>query len=69
MKLTPIKSSALNGIGYDPETKTLHLEFASGGTYTYSDVPPEKFAALKAAESAGKFVAQHVRPHHTGTRL
>lgn len=69
MKLTPIKSSAIQGAAYDPETKTLHLQFSSGGTYAYAGVPAEKFAALRSADSAGKYIAQHIRPHHTGERL
>jgi len=68
MKLTPIKSSAISAHGYDPASETLHLQFASGGTYSYPGVPPEKYAALQAAESAGKYVAQHIRPHHVGER-
>jgi KTSC domain len=70
MTLTPVTtSSAISGHAYDPATQTLHLQFANGGTYAYPGVPAEKYAHLQAAPSLGKYVAQHIRPHHKGERL
>lgn len=52
---TPVDSSNVRSIGYDPATQELHVEFHStpGTVYVYSGVPPEKHAALMAAESKG----------------
>lgn len=69
MKLEPIQSSAIKGAGYDPATKTLHVEYTGGGRYAYANVSPEKYKALMSAPSAGKFVAAHIKPRHIGRKL
>jgi hypothetical protein len=51
---TPVKSSSLKSVGYDPATKALEIEFASGQVYRYADVPAESFADLMSAASIGR---------------
>ncbi len=58
---TPVRSSALRSVGYDLEQRVLEIEFTNGVVYQYSDVPPEVYRGLMAAESHGRYFHQHVR--------
>ena len=62
--LSPVKSSQIESIGYDPATKTLACKFSRGAghVYHYHDVTPEMHAKFLAAESIGKFFGQHIKP-------
>lgn len=51
---TPVKSSALKGYRYSPETQELESITNSGGHYIHGDVTPEQFQAFEQAESKGK---------------
>lgn len=48
-------SSMMEEPRYDAETETLAITFKKGGTYTYANFPPEKFAEFHAAPSWGKW--------------
>lgn len=69
MKMTACKSSQIKSHGYDPVTGTLAVEFNSGHTYHYSGVSAEKHAELCKAESVGKFLHAHIKPHHDHVRI
>lgn len=64
--MTPIESSSqIKAIGYDASTRMLAVTFIhSGSTYHYADVPPEKHAALMAAESKGSHLGKHIKGQH-----
>jgi hypothetical protein len=51
----PVKSSNLAAVGYDADSKTLEVEFKTGGVVQFSDVPADKAAALQSAESPGAY--------------
>lgn len=53
MKMTPVESSNIKALGYDPDTQVLAAEFLNGTTYHYDAVPPPIFDTLMAAESKG----------------
>jgi hypothetical protein len=59
-----VKSSNIKSIGYDEKTKTLHVEFSSGGIYEYADVSPEKHTALMSADSIGGYLHKHIKGTH-----
>lgn len=63
MKMTPVISSNVQSVGYAPETKTLAVQFKSGGLYHHEDVSPEAHAAFMAAESKGKHYREHISKH------
>jgi hypothetical protein len=67
--MQPCQSSKINALGHCAATNTLRVEFSSGVKYDYHDVPAEKYAALAAAESAGKHLQQHIKPHHSFKKL
>jgi hypothetical protein len=63
MKLVTVDSRSLRQIGYDAETRELHVRFKTSATrYIYEDVPPEVFDRLMAAESKGAFVNAEIKP-------
>ena len=65
VKLQQVNSSALSHVGYDPATLTLAVKFNGNNTvHHYGEFSPKKWADMQAAESIGKFHAQHVRNHH-----
>ena len=69
MEMQLVKSSNVKAVGYEVETKTLQVEFKSGGVYQYAGVQPEMYADLLAAESVGRFVSQVVRAGRKGEKI
>jgi KTSC domain-containing protein len=74
--LTPVESSNVFALGYDPATKRLQVQFRSsrdarmpGQTYEYRNVPPETNEALMNSESKGAFVNQRIKGHFDGVRI
>lgn len=68
----PVPSTNIAAIGYDPETRRLHVEFqpsakkgeplpTRGKVVEYRSVPPELFEAFAGAPSKGKFFHTAIR--------
>ena len=68
-QLTPVASSAIAAIGYDPASRTLFVRFRAGGLYAYLDVPPETARAFEAAPSKGGFFQDEIDPAFRYVRL
>lgn len=60
-----LNSTNLAGGAYDPATRELTIEFASGGRYVYSGVAPEVVAELRSAGSPGKFFYAAIRNNYS----
>lgn len=58
MTRTPVTSSNVKSVGYDPNTRTLEVEFNSSGVYQYGNVSEGEYQSLLQAESVGKAVNQ-----------
>jgi lysyl-tRNA synthetase class 2 len=54
-------SSVIRSFEYDASSRRLRIVFQSGRRYTYEEVPPETFAALKSSPSKGEFFNVHIR--------
>jgi hypothetical protein len=54
VELKPVKSSAVNAIGHDPATNSLHVEYASGARYVYDGVTADHHRAVVGFGSVGK---------------
>lgn len=65
---TAVKSSNLKSVGYDSGSKTLEIEFLSGGIYQYSGVPSNIYEELMNAPSHGKYFHRNIRGKYTTTR-
>ena len=53
MNRTPVKSSNVKSIGYDPDKKILEVEFANGDVYRYLKVPENVHYSLMTSPSIG----------------
>jgi hypothetical protein len=69
MRRTAAKSSSVVGVGYDPRSKTLEIEFVSGDVYRYFDVPAEVHSDLLNSESKGRFFMAHIRDVYRFTKI
>lgn len=56
MYRTPVTSSNIRSIGYDPQLALLEVEFTSGDVYQYFDVPEPLYQGLLNAVSPGQFL-------------
>lgn len=61
MERTPVSSSNIASVGYEPDTSTLQVEFNNGTIYDYYDVPEETYTALIGAGSVGSFFHANIR--------
>lgn len=61
---TPVESSNLVSVGYDPKSKTLEIEFKQGRVYQYFEVPAYIFRGLMQAPSKGKYFNAHIRDRY-----
>ncbi len=62
MERTPVKSTTMVSVGYDPISQLLEIEFVGGAVYQYMDVPEDIFLGLMQAESKGQYFNFVIRP-------
>ncbi|MGI6098892.1 MAG: KTSC domain-containing protein [Kiritimatiellia bacterium] len=61
MNRTPVTSSSIAAVGYDPSTMTLEIEFKHGAVYQYFDVPEAVYRELMNADSKGIYFNSMIR--------
>lgn len=61
MNRSPVISSNVAAVGYDPSTMTLEVEFKKGGVYQYFNVQPAVHAAMVAAPSVGRYLDVNIK--------
>jgi hypothetical protein len=61
MNRTPVTSSSVASVGYDPNTMALEVEFRNGSVYQYFDVPETTYQDLMSASSVGTYLNQTIR--------
>ncbi len=61
MQRTPVTSTNIRSIGYDPQSGTLEVEFTSGDVYQYFNVPEHLYRGLMNAASKGQFLNDYIR--------
>jgi len=64
-----VSSTDLSSIGYDLESKTLEIEFKSGGIYQYFNVPEYVYEALLNASSHGKYFNQNIKEQYQCSKI
>jgi hypothetical protein len=62
-------SSMMASAGYDPATRVLEIEFATGVVYHYFDVPLDVFQDLVDADSQGRFFHIRIRDTFASQRV
>jgi hypothetical protein len=51
------------------ENGLMEVEFTSGKTYRYEDVPDSEYQALLGADSPGKYLLTHIDGTYSHTRI
>lgn len=69
MKRTAVESSNLASVGYDEESKTLEIQFHSGGVYEYYDVEKSVYEELMNVESHGRYFMSMIRGAYSYSRV
>jgi len=54
-------SSVIRRYRYDQRHRRLEIDFVSGETYSYFEVPDEVIAGLAGARSKGRYFQHHIR--------
>lgn len=67
VNMVNVESSNIIAIGHDG--KDLYVEYNSGHTYQYADVPKYVYEALMAAPSKGSYMNENVKYSYTFKRL
>lgn len=61
MERKSVKSSQINSIGYDPNSRILEIEFNNGKVYQYAPVTASCHQELMSAESHGKYFNANIK--------
>ena len=69
MRHTPVSSSHLRSVGYDPSAKVLEVEFNDGALYRYYGVPAAVHQGLMGAESHGSYLHRHIKGQYRYEKL
>lgn len=64
-----VDSVSIAAVGYDGDSQELHVQFVSGETYAYQNVPPTIFDAFIAAPSKGSYFNREVKPAYQHRKL
>jgi hypothetical protein len=64
MDRAPVRSSNMLSVGYDPATRTLEVQFHSGGIYQYSGVPDAIHLGLMGAASKGAYFQANIKDRY-----
>jgi hypothetical protein len=57
-------STVIDRFHHDPGTGVLTVVFRTGRVYAYHGVPASEVAALRSAESKGRYFNAHIRGHY-----
>jgi hypothetical protein len=69
MERKRINSSKIRGVGYDPKSQALEVEFNDGRVLAYSGVSPEVHRQFMAAPSPTSFFEDKIDENFSSHRL
>jgi KTSC domain len=69
MTRSPVKSSNLKSVGYDPKTQTMEIEFLNGNVFRYDGVPAHHHAGLLKHSSPGTYFHTHIKGAFDGEKV
>lgn len=61
MNMIPVASSNIAAVGYDYDGSILRINFNSGWTYDYYNVPASVYESLMNAPSKGSYHAYNIK--------
>ena len=67
IKINPVESSNIEGIGYDNKNKHLWVAFKGNKVYRYDLVPRKTFEELMNVESKGRYLNSHIKGQYEAT--
>jgi lysyl-tRNA synthetase class 2 len=62
-------STVIRHFHYVPEARELIVEFVTGRTYIYSEVPEQRVRAMRAAFAKGVYFNKHIRDRYAHREL
>lgn len=65
MLRTVVISRNIRSVGYDAGTKTLEIEFHSGGVYQYSGVPEKRYNAMMRSPAISAYFIRDIKPWYS----
>ncbi len=69
MERSPVTSSNIQSIGYDPESSILEVEFNDGSVYQYFAVPETEYEGLMNASSHGTYLHANIKGRYSYSKL
>ncbi len=69
MKRTPVESSDVVSIGYDPSERVMEVEFHEGRLYRYMEVPQDIYDHFLKAESFGGYFNSYINGYFRYRRV
>lgn len=69
MKKRFVSSSSIEALGYDQDTQSLKVWFATGKVYVYHNVPEEEFKNLLDASSIGAYFNHNIKGGYSYEKL
>lgn len=64
MRMVGLNSSLIKAVGYNRVTHTLRVEFLTGKTYDYKDVPEVVYLKLARAASPGEEYNKNIKNNY-----
>jgi hypothetical protein len=62
-------SEAISEAVFDPENKTLAIQFVSGSSYLYENVSRQRFRAFENAASKGRYFVYRIRENYSYSQI
>lgn len=70
MNMLPVTSTLITNAGYEPDTKTMAVQFKNGGTvYHYAGVPENIYKEFQSASSQGSYFLQNIKNKYPTTKM
>lgn len=69
MDMHPVQSSHMRAVGYEPTSRTMHIQFHNGEVHEYTGVPQPFHDTMMSAESVGSFFHKNVKPFFNSRRI
>ena len=64
--MTPVRSSAIEAVGYDSASARMRIRFSGGNEYDFYGVPHTAYQGLMSARSKGTYFNDHIRDRYQG---
>jgi hypothetical protein len=68
-EMTPVDSTNVAAVGYDPEAQEIYVQFLSGTTYKYLGTDEQTFEELRDAPSVGSYLNRVIKPNYDYQQL